>query len=287
MSRPRFCAACGAPLEQRADHDGPVRLVCTACGQITYRNPKPCAGALVERAGRVLLVRRKHAPFQGWWDIPGGFLEYNESPEQAAQREVREETGLEVRLRGIISIFPDMYADVDSGAGEGATNVEAERTINIFYLAEVAGGAERPGDDAAELCWFGPDELPDNVAFASGRRVLEAWRAGVSACGLTFGAAQRLVDGWIQLHKAGYWHPLANLARLVEETGELARLLNHLFGPKPKKPDEAVQDLGMELADIVFTVICIANSQGIDLEAAFEAVLKKIRVRDATRYERR
>lgn len=285
MSPPRFCAACGAPLEQRADHGGVLRLACTSCGQITYRNPKPCAGALVERDGRVLLVRRRHPPFQGWWDIPGGFLEYDESPEQAALREVQEETGLEVRLRRILGIFPDVYADAATEAG--AAVAEAERTINIFYVAEVAGGAERPGDDAAELRWFGPDELPDNVAFASGRRALEAWRSGASACGLTFGAAQRLVDGWIQLHKAGYWHPLANLARLVEETGELARLINHLFGPKPKKPDEAAQDLGMELADIVFTVICIANSQGVDLEAAFEAVLEKIRVRDATRYERR
>jgi ADP-ribose pyrophosphatase YjhB (NUDIX family)/NTP pyrophosphatase (non-canonical NTP hydrolase) len=283
MAVPRFCAACGSSLEQRADAQGRIRLTCSACGLITYRNPKPCAGVLVEREGRVLLVRRKHPPFQGWWDIPGGFLEYEEAPEQAARREVQEETGLEVRLRGIVGIFPDVYAE----AGAEATDADAERTLNIFYRAEVVGGAERPGDDAAELRWFSPDELPDNVAFASGQRALEAWRAGTTACGITLHSAQRQVDAWIGLHKAGYWHPLANLARLVEETGELARLLNHLFGPKPKKPDEAAQDLGMELADILFTIICIANSQGIDLEAAFAAVLEKIRVRDATRYERR
>jgi NTP pyrophosphatase (non-canonical NTP hydrolase) len=103
---------------------------------------------------------------------------------------------------------------------------------------------------------------------------------------LTFREAQQRVDAWITQHQAGYWPPLANLARLTEESGELARLLNHLEGHKPKKPDEPEQDLGMELADIVFTVICLANSYQIDLDDAFRRVLHKIETRDARRYPR-
>lgn len=104
---------------------------------------------------------------------------------------------------------------------------------------------------------------------------------------LTLREAQRRVDAWISRHEAGYWPPLANLARLVEETGELARLLNHLEGYKPKKPDEAGQELDLELADIVYTVMCLANSLGVDLQSAFERVLHKVETRDAHRYPRK
>ncbi|MDQ2831394.1 MAG: nucleotide pyrophosphohydrolase [Chloroflexota bacterium] len=104
---------------------------------------------------------------------------------------------------------------------------------------------------------------------------------------LTFREAQERVDRWIGQYKAGYWPPLANLARLIEETGELARLLNHLEGHKPKKTGEADQDLGLELADIIYTVICIANSKGIDLEDAFNGVMRKVETRDRDRYERK
>ncbi len=102
----------------------------------------------------------------------------------------------------------------------------------------------------------------------------------------TLREAQRRVDAWISQYQAGYWPPLANLARLIEETGELARLLNHNAGYKPKKPDEADQDLGLELADILYTVICLANSQGVDLEDAFRRVIHKVETRDKDRYER-
>lgn len=96
--------------------------------------------------------------------------------------------------------------------------------------------------------------------------------------------AQQEVDRWISQFEEGYWPPLANLARLVEEVGELARELNHRFGEKPKKTGEPSQDLALELADILFVLICIANSQKIDLDAAFESVLEKYRVRDGGRW---
>lgn len=99
--------------------------------------------------------------------------------------------------------------------------------------------------------------------------------------------AQRAVDDWIGRFEEGYWPPLSNLARLVEEVGELARELNHRYGHKPKKPDEPEQDLALELADILFVLIAIANEQEVDLENAFGRVLEKYRVRDAERWTRK
>jgi len=103
---------------------------------------------------------------------------------------------------------------------------------------------------------------------------------------MTIRDAQAAVDAWIGQFKEGYWPPLSNLARLVEEVGELARELNHRYGPKRKKPDEPEQDLALELADILFVLIAIANEQKIDLEDAFLRVLEKYRVRDSYRWER-
>jgi len=99
--------------------------------------------------------------------------------------------------------------------------------------------------------------------------------------------AQQAVDAYIGQFEAGYWPPLTNLARLVEEVGELARELNHRFGHKTKKPGEPEQDLALELADIMFVVIAIANEQKIDLEEAFRRVLQKYDVRDAGRWTRK
>jgi len=101
------------------------------------------------------------------------------------------------------------------------------------------------------------------------------------------GEAQERVDAWISQFEDGYWPPLANLARLVEEVGELAREMNHRFGTKPKRPEEPDQDLALELGDILFVLMCIANEQGIQLDDAFEAVLEKYRVRDSDRWERK
>lgn len=96
--------------------------------------------------------------------------------------------------------------------------------------------------------------------------------------------AQERVDAWISRFEEGYWPPLTNLARLIEEVGELAREMNHRFGHKPKKPDEPEQDLAIELADVLFVILVIANERGIDLDRALERVLAKYRIRDATRW---
>ncbi|HEX7335768.1 MAG TPA: nucleotide pyrophosphohydrolase [Gemmatimonadales bacterium] len=99
--------------------------------------------------------------------------------------------------------------------------------------------------------------------------------------------AQARVDGWISRYEEGYFHPLTNLARLAEEVGELAREVNHRFGQKTKKRGEAEGDLGMEMADILFVLICMANREGIDLQQAFERMMAKVESRDADRWTKK
>jgi len=98
---------------------------------------------------------------------------------------------------------------------------------------------------------------------------------------------QRRVDAWISQLEEGYFHPLTNMARLTEEVGELAREVNHRFGQKTKKPEEPEGDLAMEMADILFVLICMANREGIDLEAAFERMMAKVESRDEWRWTRK
>ena len=104
---------------------------------------------------------------------------------------------------------------------------------------------------------------------------------------MSFQDAQQAVDRWVAQFEEGYFPPLVNVARLAEEVGELAREINHQFGPKKKKPEEQPGSIAMELADILFVVICIANSQRIDLSAAFEQMMAKVTVRDADRWTRK
>ncbi|HEU5170905.1 MAG TPA: nucleotide pyrophosphohydrolase [Gemmatimonadales bacterium] len=99
--------------------------------------------------------------------------------------------------------------------------------------------------------------------------------------------AQRRVDAWIGQFEEGYFHPLTNLARLAEEVGELAREINHRFGQKTKKKEEPEGDIAMEMADILFVLICMANREGIDLEEAFDRMMQKVETRDETRWTKR
>lgn len=98
--------------------------------------------------------------------------------------------------------------------------------------------------------------------------------------------AQGEVHAYISQFREGYFPPLVNLARLAEEVGELARELNHRYGKKTKKADEPEGDVALELADILFVVIVLANQLDVDLQTAMERTLEKYRVRDADRWER-
>jgi 8-oxo-dGTP diphosphatase len=115
----------------------------------------------VVRNGKVLLVRRTIEPFMGYWDIPGGFCEVDEHPACTAIREVREETGLEIELTGILGLWLDEYA--------------GSVTVNVYYLARPLTRRLAVGDDADGAAWFAASALPQRIAFANGRQALETW----------------------------------------------------------------------------------------------------------------
>ena len=98
---------------------------------------------------------------------------------------------------------------------------------------------------------------------------------------------QKEVDEWIRQYKIGYWTPHEMLARLAEETGELAREINHIYGPKKKKSTEEKKELSDEIADVIFTLTCLANSLEIDLDESFKRVMDKCYGRDGDRFEKK
>ena len=104
---------------------------------------------------------------------------------------------------------------------------------------------------------------------------------------MTLRELQQRIDDWISQFEAGYWSPLVNLGRLIEEVGELAREINHLHGDKTKKSDEEDGSIAEELGDIIFTVAAIANSLDIDLEEVVAKNLDKVDNRDSSRWEKK
>ncbi|MFC5850237.1 nucleotide pyrophosphohydrolase [Deinococcus petrolearius] len=109
---------------------------------------------------------------------------------------------------------------------------------------------------------------------------------GPDAPSLTFEAARQRVDAYISQFREGYFPPLLMLARLTEETGEIARVIAHQNGKTPK-PGEDAGDLELELADLLFVTICMANERGVSLERGFERMMAKVETRDADRWTRK
>lgn len=163
-----FCPGCGAPV------DAPRPVTCATCGRTHWRNAKPCAGALVVRDGRLLLVRRAGDPFAGFWDIPGGFCEPTELPAAAAVREVFEETGIRVATTELLGMWIDRY---DQGG-------VVQDTLNVYFLARPIEPIAPRLDprEVSAIEWFSPDDLPERVAFPDhASAVLDAWSASAGA----------------------------------------------------------------------------------------------------------
>lgn len=157
----KYCPECATALEDR-EAFGRVRPVCPACGFVYFRDPKVAAGVIVQHRGKVLLARRGIEPGKGRWYMPSGFVDWEEEPEEAAVREVREETGLTVAIDGLVGVYP--LRD-DFG----------RRGVWICYHGHVVSGELSAGDDAVEVGFFPPDAVPPNLAFEGTREALEDW----------------------------------------------------------------------------------------------------------------
>jgi ADP-ribose pyrophosphatase YjhB (NUDIX family) len=152
-----FCPACGAQLEAGSGPGG--RPACPRCGFIRYDNPKVATGVVVERDGQILLVRRNHEPMLGRWSFPSGFVDAGEAVLEAAVREVREETGVEVRINRLLGVY----------------SRPGETVVFIAYAGVIVDGTPAPGDEAFEVGLFPPDALPE-LAFPHDDDILAAWR---------------------------------------------------------------------------------------------------------------
>jgi len=155
-----FCRECGAALEQRLAF-GKTRAVCPRCGYTHFDDPKVAVGVVVELDGGILLGKRNHDPKMGYWSFPSGFVDAGEVPEDAARREVEEETGVKVTLDRILGIYSQ----------------PGERVIFIAYAGHAVGGKMEAGDECTEVATFAPDALPE-LAFPNDGAILAAWHSG-------------------------------------------------------------------------------------------------------------
>jgi ADP-ribose pyrophosphatase YjhB (NUDIX family) len=160
-----FCPRCGAPLSESLAF-GRRRPTCRYCGFIQFHDPKVAVAALVSGERRVLLVRRAVIPRLGFWALPAGYMDQDELPEEAVVREVAEETGITIRVRGLRTV-----------ASLGGW--ERRRGILLVYDAEpLAQEAVVAADDVSDARWFTAAEVPwEELAFDSTASLLREWAA--------------------------------------------------------------------------------------------------------------
>lgn len=140
-------------------------ILCPYCRKPVslYRNPAPVVDILIEYMGGIVLIERKFEPLG--WAIPGGFVDYGETVEQAAVREALEETSLEVRLTGLIGVYSDPLRD------------PRQHTISTLFVAE-GRGCLRAADDAKNAGVFQPSDLPSPLVFDHGKMISDygSWK---------------------------------------------------------------------------------------------------------------
>ena len=162
---PKFCSKCGGPMARSVPPtDSRERHVCTKCGWIHYLDPKVACGTIAELDGKFALIQRAIEPKKGLWSFPCGFMEVDETTEQAAVRETLEETGLQVALESHLGT----YSYPDSWFGGSV--------VVIVYRARVTGGTLRADTDCCDARLITPTDIPwDQLAFTSSHSALRDW----------------------------------------------------------------------------------------------------------------
>ncbi len=164
MSGKKFCAYCGARLTEKVLEER-TRGYCPECDSICYENPVPAVAALViNHENRLLLVKRGVEPAKGMWCLPGGFLEIDESIEEAVLRELEEETGVQGEISGLVDFFSQRSPHYGA--------------ILLFgYTVTMTGGTIKAGFDAEAVEFFDRDALPP-IAFFSHQKLIEKVMCG-------------------------------------------------------------------------------------------------------------
>ena len=159
----KFCSNCASPVAQRVPPgDSLPRYVCDQCGEIHYQNPKVVVGTIPEWQERLLLCRRAIEPRYGYWTLPAGFMENNETVAEGAARETLEEAGARVVLGEPFSMI----------------SVRRVNQVHVFFRAQVVDLEFRPGAETLEVALFEEAQLPwKDIAFRTVSLTLERWFA--------------------------------------------------------------------------------------------------------------
>ena len=159
----KFCSNCAAPLARRVPPgDSLPRWVCDACGMVHYQNPLMVVGSVPEHAGRVLLCRRAIEPRYGYWTLPAGFMENDETTAQAAARETQEEAG----------------ANIEMGEPFTLLSVPRVNQVHLYYRARLRNLEFKPGEETLEVALMEEGEIPwKEIAFRTVGLTLRHWFA--------------------------------------------------------------------------------------------------------------
>jgi ADP-ribose pyrophosphatase YjhB (NUDIX family) len=149
-------------VRRTTDGDDRERLTCAECGFVAYENPKVVVGSVVADAGRVLLCRRAIEPRRGFWTIPAGYMEMNETVAEGAAREAWEEARARIEIEGVLAVY----------------SVARLGQVQVIFRARLSEPGVAAGPESLDVGLFGWDEIPwDDIAFPTVRWALHAWRA--------------------------------------------------------------------------------------------------------------
>ncbi len=150
----------GPSVRRIPDGDTLERLVCPDCGYISYENPKVVVGSVALWDGEVLMCRRAIPPRKGYWTLPAGYLELNETTAEGAIREAWEEARATLEIRALLAVY----------------NIPRISQVQLFYLADLADADISPGPESEAVALYGWDDIPwDEIAFPSVRWALNHW----------------------------------------------------------------------------------------------------------------
>ena len=159
----KFCSNCASPVVKRVPPgDSLLRWVCDACGEIHYQNPKLVVGAVQEWEGRLLLCRRAIEPRYGYWTLPAGYMENDETAGQAALRETLEEAGARIELLAPFSLISVPYVN----------------QVHLFYRARLLDLEFKPGEESLDVALYEEAGVPwKEIAFRTVGLTLKHWFA--------------------------------------------------------------------------------------------------------------